>query len=168
MNFDEAFTKLIGNEGTLSMDPKDRGNWTSGRVGVGQLKGSKYGISAAQYPKLDIAQLTLADARAIYLTDYWRAVGCDSVPDGIRFDLFDMAVNSGQGNAIKTLQRAVGAMADGVIGPKTLQAITAMEAARLVGRFNGCRLDFVSDDIVAWPSQGRGWAKRIARDLMAM
>lgn len=165
MNFDQAFEALIGHEGGLSMDPKDRGNWTGGRVGVGTLKGSKYGVSAASYPALDIANLTLADAKAIYLKDYWGAAGCDAVPDGIKFDLFDMAVNSGQGNAIKVLQRAVDALADGALGPRTLQALNSMAAPRLVARFNGHRLEFMTNDIVAWPSQGRGWAKRIANNL---
>lgn len=167
MNFDQAFKTLIGHEGALSMDPKDRGNWTGGRVGVGVLKGSKFGVSAASYPSLDIANLTLEDAKVIYLKDYWGAAGCEVVPDGIKFDLFDMAVNSGQGNAIKVLQRAVEAVPDGVLGPRTLQALGAMPAPRLVARFNGHRLDFMSDDIVAWPSQGRGWAKRIAKNLKA-
>jgi len=39
MDFDTAFNYLIGNEGALSTDRKDRGNWTSGKVGVGEFKG---------------------------------------------------------------------------------------------------------------------------------
>lgn len=35
MNFDQAFDRLLGNEGGLSMDPNDPGNWTGGHVGVG-------------------------------------------------------------------------------------------------------------------------------------
>ena len=38
MTFDLAFTRLIGNEGVLSMDPKDSGNWTGGKIGLGKLK----------------------------------------------------------------------------------------------------------------------------------
>jgi lysozyme family protein len=121
MDFDTAFDKLIApdREGSaLSLDPHDRGNWTSGETGKGQLKGSKYGISAAQYPGEDIAALTEARSRELYRRDYWGAAGCDAVPDGIKFDLFDMAVNSGKGNAVRTLQKAVGATADGVLGPQ--------------------------------------------------
>ena len=72
MTFDLAFTRLIGNEGVLSMDPKDSGNWTGGKIGLGKLKGSKYGISAASYPMVDIANLTLEGAKAIYLRDEIR------------------------------------------------------------------------------------------------
>lgn len=37
-----------------SNDPNDRGNWTGHNVGVGILKGTKYGIAAHAYPRLDI------------------------------------------------------------------------------------------------------------------
>lgn len=39
--------------------------------------------------------MTLERAKPIYRRDYWGPAGCDAVPHGIRFDLFDMAANSG-------------------------------------------------------------------------
>ena len=65
MNFDQAFTALIGNEGNYTLNHKDRGNWTGGMSGAGQLRGTKYGISAASYPAVDIKNLTLEAAKAI-------------------------------------------------------------------------------------------------------
>ncbi len=41
-------------EGGLSLDPKDPGNWTGGKVGLGKLLGTKYGIAAASHPGLDV------------------------------------------------------------------------------------------------------------------
>ena len=67
MNFDAAFARLLGNEGGFDDDARDRGNWTGGRIGVGELKGTKYGVSAAAFPDLDIAvavQITSDDVRA--------------------------------------------------------------------------------------------------------
>jgi len=87
------------------------------------------------------------------------------VPDAIKFDLFDMAVNSGVGTAIKTLQRTVGVDDDGNLGPVTLQAVVSMPALRFVARFNGARLQFMSA-LPTWPSFGRGWANRIAKNLL--
>ena len=58
MTFDEAFERLMGHEGVLSVDPNDPGNWTGRRVNVGVLRGTKFGISAAQYPDEDIPNLT--------------------------------------------------------------------------------------------------------------
>lgn len=153
MNFDEAFQRVIGHEGGYVDDPADRGGET------------KYGISRRAYPGEDIAGMTLERARQIYLRDYWGPAGCDAVPPAVRFDLFDMAVNSGVRAAVKTLQRAVGATPDGVLGPRTLQAVQSMPAARLVARFNGSRLLYVTD-APTWSAHGRGWARRIAANLL--
>ena len=57
LTFDKAFDRLIGHEGEFTNDPKDRGNWTTGVIGRGQLKGTKFGISAMTYPHLDIINL---------------------------------------------------------------------------------------------------------------
>ena len=54
MDFQTAFQSLIGNEGGYSLDPHDRGNWTGGAINVGECKGTKFGISAAAYPNLEL------------------------------------------------------------------------------------------------------------------
>lgn len=168
MNFDAAFERLINpaHEGReLSLDPNDKGNWTSGKCGIGELKGSKFGISAASYPGEDIANLKLERARDIYRRDFWGPAGCDVVPDALKFDLFDMAVNSGPKAAVKCIQRTVGATQDGILGPITLMALQSIPPARFVARFNGARLVFLTG-LDAWPTQGRGWARRIAANLL--
>ena len=153
MTFDEAFERLIGHEGGYVDHPADPGGRT------------KYGISQRSYPDEDIRNMTLERAKDIYRRDFWWRSGCDAVPDAVKFDLFDMAVNSGVKPAIQTLQRAVGADPDGVIGNKTLQAINVMNPIRFVARFNGYRLQFMSS-LSTWPTFGRGWANRIAKNLI--
>lgn len=153
MDFDAAFSRLIGHEGGLVDHPADPGGLT------------KYGISQRSYPGEDIRGMTLQRAQEIYRRDYWGPAGCDVVPPGLRFDLFDMAVNAGVGRAVRTLQRAVGQVEDGIIGPRTLQAIQSTPAPRLVARFNGHRLDHMAG-LPTWPAFGRGWARRIAANLM--
>lgn len=167
MNFDDAFGTLVDpqHEGGFQNDPNDRGNWTGGETGKGRLLGTKYGISAMQYPGEDIEHLTLDRAKELYHRDYWGPAGCDAVPDPIKFDLFDMCVNSGKANAVRTLQKAAGVDPDGVLGAHTLQAVQAMPPYRLVARFNGARLLFLSD-CRTWPSDGRGWARRIGTNLL--
>lgn len=153
MTFDEAFERLIGHEGGYVNDSRDPGGET------------KYGISRGSYPGEDIAGMSLERAKAIYLRDFWGPAGCDAVPDGIKFDLFDTAVNSGVKAAVRMLQRAVRETEDGIIGPRTLQAVQSMPAPRLVARFNGARLEFMAG-LSTWPAFGRGWARRIASNLM--
>jgi lysozyme family protein len=153
MTFDEAFTALIGNEGGISDNPADKGGLT------------KYGISQRSYPNEDIRNLTLDRAKQIYFRDFWTPAGCDAVPDAIRFDLFDAAVNSGIRAAVKCLQTAAGSTPDGILGPQTLAAIAAMDGARLAARFNGARLQFMTS-LGNWPTFSRGWANRIASNLL--
>lgn len=165
MNFDDSFERLIGHEGGFQNDPEDRGNWTSGVIGQGKCLGTKYGVSAMTYPGEDIAGMTLERAKAIYRRDFWGPAGCDVVPDAVKFDVFDTAVNSGVVTAIKLLQRAASAQDDGALGPHTLMAAQAMDPERLLARFNGHRLDFLNDR-PAWPTYGKGWTQRIAENLM--
>jgi lysozyme family protein len=167
MNFDEAFKRVVNHEGGFQDDPNDRGNWTTGIIGQGQLKGTKYGISAMTYPGEDIRNLTHERAKELYKRDFWAAAGCDLVPDALKFDLFDTAVNSGVGRAKKFLQRALGVQDDGVIGKETIMALTHANADKLFARFNGHRLDFLNDNPDQWARYGRGWAQRIAENLKA-
>jgi lysozyme family protein len=155
MDFDQAFELLVGHEGGYIDSRADPGGAT------------KFGISKRSYPNEDIPGLTLERAKAIYLRDFWAVAKCDALPEGIRFDVFDMAVNSGVTVSIRVVQRAVGATPDGVIGPATLQALAAAEPARLVAKFNGARLAFMAE-LPTWPSFGRGWCRRIASNLMAV
>lgn len=153
MTFDDAFVRLIGHEGGYTAGTNDPGGET------------KYGISKRAYPREDIKGLTLERAKEIYARDYWGPAGCDAVPDAIRFDLFDAAVNSGPRQAIMFLQKACRTVPDGMLGPVTLQAAGTMNPARLVARFNGVRLAFMVT-LGNWKFAGAGWANRIASNLM--
>ena len=93
--FDDAFAYVVGEEGKLSTDRTDPGNWTKGSVGCGLFVGTKYGISAAAYPLLDIPNLTLADARSVAKRDYWDKLAGDVLPYGTALCLFDFGYNAG-------------------------------------------------------------------------
>lgn len=166
-DFEHAFTRLMGHEGDLSMDPNDPGNWTGGKVGKGALKGTRFGISAGAYPDEDIQGLTIERARELYRRDYWDKAGCEYVPMGIKFDLFDTAVNAGVGTAVRMLQGVVGEKQDGIMGPLTLKALRSFPPDKLVARFNGARLMHMTS-LPAWATQGRGWARRVASNLMVV
>lgn len=154
MIFDAAFAQLIGNEGGYSKDPADPGGET------------KYGISKRSYPGEDIAGMTLDRAKVIYLRDYWGPAGCDAVPDILKFDLFDMAVNQGVKPAIKALQHAVGEQEDGVLGPLTIQAAQSIRADRLLFRFDAARLVHYAElNDAMWLRFGRGLVRRVAANM---
>lgn len=107
--FDAAFTIVVGLEGGYSNDLSDPGGETH------------YGISKRSYPNLDIKNLTLDQAKAIYLKDYWNKYQCGQLPWPTSLYLFDGVVNQGS-TAVILLQQALDVVVDGIIGTKTIQA----------------------------------------------
>lgn len=138
-NFDSAFEIVVGHEGGYTNDRRDRGNWTTGIVGRGRLKGTKYGIAAHAYPQLDIRNLTLADAKAIYKRDYWDKLDADSLGAPLALVAFDTAINSGVARA----RRLIGQTRDW-------------------RRYLALRLAFLRS-LRAYRTFGRGWEKRVRR-----
>jgi lysozyme family protein len=156
MNFEDSFEKLIGHEGRYSNNPADPGGETM--YGVTKATARAHGY------KGNMIDLPLSAAKLIYKSSYWDSVRADELPDAVRFDTFDAAVNSGPKQAIKFLQKAAGVNDDGVIGPKTLSAVRAMDPQLLDKRISGYRLMFMAD-LKTWPSFAKGWARRIAINL---
>lgn len=152
MTFDQCFTKLIGHEGELSNHPADKGGLT------------KFGISQRAYPSLNIASLTIDDAKKLYKTDYWDRAQCDRLPPALAFQVFDGAVNSGIGTSIRWLQAAAGVAPDGVVGPLTIRAVGDKDPAVMIARYNSARLDFMTR-LSTWDVFSRGWCRRIAANL---
>jgi lysozyme family protein len=163
--FIPAFTIVVGHEGGYSDEPSDPGNWTSGRVGFGQLRGTKFGISAAAYPAIDIVSLTLNDAQTIYRRDYWVPILGAKLPPRLALLVFDSAVNNGVNRAVRWLQAAVGAEVDGEMGPRTQSAIAAHTATEtkvtaVCIEFQAQRVDFMAS-LPTWRGFGLGWARRL-------
>jgi lysozyme family protein len=158
-DFDRAFVLVVGVEGGLSLDPKDPGNWTGGAPDKGSMKGTKWGISAKAYPDLDILNLSIEQAKAIYRRDYWDQCKCDQLPAPLDVCVFDCAVNQGVGTAIKLLQEAVGATVDGIIGPNTL-ARAAQARREQAAIFMADRL-FKYMATANFDRYALGWFKRV-------
>ena len=151
-NFDLFFDRLIGHEGQYSNDPNDPGGETN------------WGISKREYPHLNIKKLTRAKAKEIYHRDFWLKIKADKLPDGVAWQLFDFAVNSGIQTAIRYLQRTVMVADDGFWGPISQAAADSMTETDMIMRLNAERLDFMTK-LKNWPHHGKGWARRIANNL---
>lgn len=164
VGFETAFERVIGHEGGFQDGAGDRGNWTSGKVGVGELRGTKYGISAMSYPRLDIKNMTVDTAKAIYKRDWWEPMQMAAMPSSVQYQLFDAAINHGMRNATKMLQRAVMVKDDGIVGPRTIAAVTGADHNDVLMRFLAERLEFFTH-VGTWQLYGRGWARRIAGNL---
>ncbi len=83
--FDQAFRIAIGEEGGFTTNPADPGNWTGGTCGKGACRGTKFGIAASAHPDLDIASISLDQAKQIYHAEYWSHVQGDDMPPPWRF-----------------------------------------------------------------------------------
>ena len=108
-------------EGEWSDDPADPGHQT------------RWGISQASHPGLDLTTLSREAAVAIYEHDYWRGARCDQIPWPLSLALFDGAVQHGPAHAVRMLQAALHVTADGLVGPATIAAARMAPAASCPG-----------------------------------
>lgn len=90
-NFGWSLRFVLWQEGGIARDSNDRGGVT------------KFGISQASHPWLNVRLLTIEDVKNIYLDHYWRASGADKLPWPLCLHHFDFAVNAGVGQANSTL-----------------------------------------------------------------
>lgn len=168
--FEEAFKEVIKVEQGYVNSDYDRGGET------------KFGISKKSYPELDIANLTLVDAKDIYFLDFWNCefLTLSNIKDKeIAIELFDTSVNMGQGIAGKFLQTALNHMnrnnrlykdliVDGWIGASTLNALEIVlkrgEKQKLLKALNGEQYKRYVEIILRDPTQENnfvGWLERV-------
>ena len=164
ITFEQAFARLIGIESSYTNDVRDKGNWTGGAIGVGVCKGTKYGIAASSYPKLDIKNLTIDQAKMIYQTDWWDAIGAEKLPTAVIYQIWDFGINSGLVTAKMQLQKAIGVAADGVIGSVTIAKINTMDLSDVLMLYIAQRITFYTA-LSSWPTYGKGWINRMAVNL---
>jgi len=158
-SFSRCFAFTLGVEGGFSDNPADPGNWTGGVVGRGTLCGTKFGISAAAYPHLSIANLSESDAEEIYRRDYYEPLHGEELKPPVALVAFDAAVNAGLRRSIVWLQLAMNRQVDGVLGPETLSALKTSDGATLAREALARRVDFYARS-PGWANFGLGWARR--------
>lgn len=156
-DFDAAFTRLMGNEGSYSNNPADPGGETM--WGITARVARAHGYTS---PMKDLDQATAKDiARA----EYWDKFRCHQFDPRIAFMLFDTAYNGG--HPVQWLQRAIGAIEDGIVGTETVSLAAAADPSKVCSKFSGYRMHYYTS-LPTWPSFGKGWANRIADNLIAM
>ncbi len=148
-NLVPSFAATMAWEGgeKLSLDPRDPGNWTGGKCGVGYLRGTKYGVSAAAHPELNIRELSINAAADIFKRDYWDEVAGDGLPAGLDHCVSDDAYNAGPTNARRLY---------GDVRSRKLKTV-----AEQIGAFSEERLSFLRS-LRIWSTFGRGWTARVA------
>jgi len=156
MTFEEIIDRVLESEGGYVNDPDDPGGET------------KYGISKRAYPKVDIKDLTIKDAKQIYYEDYWTPSKADQLSDQLKEIYFDMVVNFGKRGAARVLQRACNGKnkykikVDGMVGAATISASKNVEPERL----RSYRVLKFAEIVIKKPSREKywfGWFRRAVR-----
>lgn len=147
-------------EGGYVNDPDDRGGATNRGVTLATFR-HFYGSDAT------VEQLrTLTDAQwfHIFKTGYWDRWQADQIASqSIANLLVDWVWASGVHGIVQP-QKILDVEPDGVVGPKTLEALHARQAEELFYQLRAARLAFVEGIARRTPSQKkflRGWQNRI-------
>lgn len=159
-SFEKAAIELLKIEGGYHKDPSDPGGATN------------FGISQRSYPDLDLSRLTVGEAKAIYLRDFWQPLRCGEIAgQELAEELFKAGVNMGHYPAVKCLQEAIlqlrpslaatmGAV-DGIMGPKTLAAIKQAKPRRLLLALYELRLIRYYAGLKNFNVYAKGWVHRV-------
>ncbi|ATR86802.1 UNVERIFIED_CONTAM: glycoside hydrolase family 108 protein [Acinetobacter baumannii] len=154
--FQTALKRVLQHEGGYVNHPSDPGGETN--YGITKSVARQYGYKGS------MKDIPMDIVEKIYKNQYWDAMSCDSFPFSVGFQLFDAAVNHGQLNARKLLQRAVGVKDDGIVGSLTLAAVRKQPQFALISLFNSKRIEFYTK-ISTFNAFGKGWMARVAVNL---
>ena len=154
-NFEKALALVLEHEGGYVNHPKDPGGATN--RGVTQAVYDSYRKVRGRGPR-SVKFISEEELRAIYRFQYWDAVKADLLPTGLDYAMFDFAVNSGVSRAAKYLQAVLGVAQDGVIGARTLAAITS--PVSIINALLDRRMGFLRN-LRTFLTFGKGWTRRV-------
>lgn len=162
--YDDYFRWLMVREGVISdrAPEADPGGLT--KYGITRpfwdhyVKGNP---TTARFPD----DLTLALAKQVYHYNTWAPVGhMVEWSNPITVAVTDFVIHSGQRRAISTLQLVVGAREDGVMGPRTKEALKKFLNRNNIGLFIEHYLaerQLFLIHLPNWRYNSRGWTRRL-------
>ena len=156
-NFGVAFNSMLRHEGGFVNHPKDPGGMTN--LGVTKRVWDEW--TGGNADEIEMRSLTPEKVAPLYKKRYWDAVKGNDLPSGLDVCVFDCAVNSGVSRAVRILQRILGVKDDGIIGPVTIAATTAIPVDDLIERYTKERQDFL-ESLPTFSTFGKGWTTRVA------
>jgi lysozyme family protein len=170
-DFNTALQHTLKEEGGFVNDPRDPGGMTN--LGVtARVWGEWVGHEPSEK---EMRALTPEKVSPLYRRKYWDACRADDIFSGLDLCVFDVAVNSGPGRAVKFLQECVGTTPDGGIGPVTLSAVRAHSVTDedkkiLINDFCDKRVQFWKS-LPTFGHFGNGWlarGERVRKAALAM
>ena len=163
-NYDKSLDCILKSEGGFTDDPRDPGNKLSdGRAGCTNM-----GVTQAAWEEFvghkvstaDMKALTKEQVKKFYKVRYWDRVQSDALPVGLDYLAASFAINAGPGTSAKLIQKCINAIPDGVIGPRTLQAIAGIDKKELIEKFSQAKTEYYKG-LKLFPVYGKGWLNRV-------
>lgn len=160
-----AFDAMIINEGgfVLHNVPGDRGGMTY--AGIAR----KFNPNWPGWTDIDNGRTPkTSDVREFYRVNYWEPISGDSLPQPIAQTIFDFAVNAGVKTAAKLAQAVVGMAPDGVIGPKSIAALSQIDPGQFILLYTIAKIKRYADICNNDRSQSKfllGWINRTLKGL---
>lgn len=158
-NFEKCLEMLLVHEGGYVNHPSDPG----GETNLGVTKQVWQEWVGHDVSEKEMRNLTPTMVAPLYKRKYWDACRADELVSGVDYCVFDVAVNSGVGRAVKLLQSVVGATPDGGYGSITAALVKEAEKdpERLISVYCSKRLEFL-ESLKAFPVFGKGWSRRVS------
>jgi lysozyme family protein len=160
--FADALARVLVSEGGKVDNPKDPGGRTNKGITQRVYNGWR---AKSSLPVRDVYDIDAVEVEAIYRFQYWEPIQGEQLPAGVSYVVFDGAVNSGPGQSVKWLQRALGSLytgaVDGVLGAGTLGAVQAVnDNDAMITRIINRREVFLRA-LKTFKDFGKGWLRRI-------
>jgi len=159
MSFKECLDLVLKSEGGYVNHPSDPGGMTN--LGVTKRVWEEY--TGHEADEKMMRGLTAEKVAPLYEQRYWRPTYCEVLPRGLDLLVFSMGINAGTGRSVKLLQSSIGCVADGVIGPRTMELIKSANAADLIAKFSEARRDYYKS-LKTFAVFGKGWLNRVDRE----
>ena len=156
-NFEQCLALVLKSEGGFVNNPKDPGGMTN----LGVTKSVWENWVGNPVTEAEMRALGPQDVAPLYKSNYWDKISGDSLPLGVDYATFDMAVNSGVSRAAKTLQQVLGVAQDGQVGEATISACEAANPREIATGVCEKRLAFLQS-LPTYGTFGRGWSSRVA------
>ena len=158
ISFNHALPLVLKHEGGYVDHPADPGGATNKGITIGTYRQ----FINRNGTKEDLKNITDDQVRKIYKERYWDPMGCDQLPVGLDYCIFDYGVNSGINRAPKVLQRILNVDPDGAIGPNTIEALKGKDVKLLINAVCDERMSYLKT-LKHWPTFGKGWTTRVAQ-----
>lgn len=155
--YNDAMTRVYADEGGYSNDAGDAGGPTN--YGITIWDARKYWKAGSTAN--DVKNLPKTVAANIYKAHYADPIAYDQLPPGVDYAVFDYGINSGNSRSVKDLQVLLKVPVDGIMGPKTLDAVSKADYAKVINSLYDARVSFLKS--LGKPQFIKGWLSRCAR-----